>query len=85
MRLYLRLSPATSTTWLYNYTYDLHQAPTPSSRPSWNPRRAVTKGLLTAESTPFYSIDFNTAKTTQTLYSNSDSTSMHTFHVQFAQ
>ena len=40
MRPHLQPSPATSTSWLYSYIYDLYQAP----RPLWS-RRTVAKNL----------------------------------------
>ena len=43
MRLHLWLSPATSTSRPYSYTYNQHQAPRLSSSPSWSSRRVVTK------------------------------------------
>ena len=57
MHPHLQLSPDTSMTWPYSYTNDLHQAPRPSSSPSWSSRWAVTKNLYIVESTTFYSVD----------------------------
>ena len=58
MCTHLRPFPATSTTWPYSYTYDLHQALRSSSKPSWSSRCIVTTKLQTAESTTFYSTGF---------------------------
>ena len=69
-----------STTWPYSFIYNLYKAPRPSS----SSRCAIAQNRLTAESTSFYSTDFqHPAKTTPTWYSNCDSA--YTLHVQFAQ